>query len=727
MAATVRIPAALLAALVPAGALADGISGYVEESVAVARTDDTDSAGVRDRIDSFQFAQRYRLSVDRNVLPPLRVTAGGLFERTIVDTEQEGASLSSASRAWNAFGNLVYTLPTLTLAAGYNRREAFAAGSSGLVSEEYSAFATWRPETLPLIFVRLARPATWDTTHLSQDLTSWEGLLSATWSPARPVDLGYSVSYSNPSDHVRGSETTTWLQTGRVAYGDRLFDGRSTAAVSATATRRITEVHASGAGATIATPQTPIAGLSLVETGISTRERDTLVANGALINGDLTASAGVNLGFSATLAGDLDYRDVGAQLADAATPVNTFYVWVDRDLTPEVAQALVFEVWKSDDNLAWSQLPVVEQFFAQFVSLQDRFEITIPETQSRYLKVVTRPLLAAVTTDRRFADIFVTELQLLLVRALGQIRRTDVTNGGILSASLRTLFVPSLSLAHDVSVYLSSQQRVGETATTVWAILNGLSASRQLSEIVLVSARVARQDSDQLRGHEGAYLYSASLAATPLPALTHTLVYSGQLNQTVDGDTTTNAVSLFNQLTPYEGIGLVAGLSYNVTTNPVGQTSRTDSLTITSTIQPNPKLTLAGSFAHSATITDGGGLPRTSSATNRLDATVTFVPVRAIYASVTATRVVQQPRPLTLGSATLGFNPFPGGDLQAGASYNETLDADDSRTRFFGPFVRWNIRRGAVLNVSYTILDTDRHAQGSQHSRTFGANLAIPL
>ncbi|MGZ6143729.1 MAG: hypothetical protein ACXWLM_10335, partial [Myxococcales bacterium] len=488
----------------------------------------------------------------------------------------------------------------------------------------------------------------------------------------------------------------------------------------------IIDVRSTGVGGTFETLQTPIAGYSLVETGIATRDRDKLTPNTAVINGDLTASAGINLGTSASAPTD-DYRDIGAQFADAATPVNTLYVWIDRELTIEVAQAIRFEVWISDDNASWAQIPVVKQIPAQFVTLQNRFEITIADTRSRYLKVVAKPVLPSVTTDARFTDIFVTELQLSWIQPLPGNRRVDTTNGSLLSASARTLLVPAINLAHDFSLYLTTQQRPQQDTAVIWIVLNGLSASRQLNETFLASARIARQDADQLRGHEGTFLYSASLAATPLPTLTSSLVYSGQNQHLREGILNTNSLSLFTQATPYQGIGLVGDFSYSIADNLVHQTLKTDAMTLTATLQPHPKLGLSGSFGHSATLSDGGGLPHSSLVTNRVDGTITFTPVRALFASVTATRLVQQPFPVTLANATVSFNPFPGGDLQFGGSYNETLDADESRTRFFGPFVRWNIRRGTVLNVNYTILDTDRHAQGAQHSNTLNANLAIPL
>ncbi len=51
--------------------------------------------------------------------------------------------------------------------------------------------------------------------------------------------------------------------------------------------------------------------------------------------------------------------------------------------------------------------------------MQMQFDVTgqivIAQTQARYLKVVTKPLAAAVTTDTRYRDILVTEMQVFQV------------------------------------------------------------------------------------------------------------------------------------------------------------------------------------------------------------------------------------------------------------------------------------------------------------------------
>jgi hypothetical protein len=156
--------------------------------------------------------------------------------------------------------------------------------------------------------------------------------------------------------------------------------------------------------------QLPVMGLSVVESFPATPLQVFLNPNGALVDGDLVTSAGVNLGTSAGVV-PIAYRDLGARFADAITPVAEIHVVVDRAVPPELAAHFVWDAYRSDDNLAWT--PVALSGAVAFDPVLLRFEIPISRAQARYLKVVTRPLPSTSTSDPRYGEIFVTELQFL--------------------------------------------------------------------------------------------------------------------------------------------------------------------------------------------------------------------------------------------------------------------------------------------------------------------------
>lgn len=162
--------------------------------------------------------------------------------------------------------------------------------------------------------------------------------------------------------------------------------------------------------------ETATSGLSLVERFPATPLADTLLPNPAIADGDLTTGAGVNLGYSVALGGDTSLRDFGLRFPAPPSGVNTLYLWVDRPLPPDVAAAYAWSVYLGDDNASWTPVAVTTPI--AFSAIQNRFEITTPTLHARYVKIVTRPLAPGVTSDGRFADVLVTELQAVFVAPL---------------------------------------------------------------------------------------------------------------------------------------------------------------------------------------------------------------------------------------------------------------------------------------------------------------------
>ncbi len=164
----------------------------------------------------------------------------------------------------------------------------------------------------------------------------------------------------------------------------------------------------------------PAAGLSKIEAAPDVPSHDTLAENPALVDRAMLLSAGLDLGYSRAASGDVAFRDVGAAFAaqaDLSFPaVDTVRVSVDRALDPAVSAAFAWTAWRSDDNVDWTPVALAGPV-AFRASPQFQFEIPIARTQARYVKVVAQPLPPGITTDPRYAVVFVTELQLYLLGA----------------------------------------------------------------------------------------------------------------------------------------------------------------------------------------------------------------------------------------------------------------------------------------------------------------------
>ena len=717
--AQIGAAAALAWALVPALALADGIGGRIEAQYTRLDTWDTGaSPDLSGRTSFTALTQRLRLTLDRSFLPQLRFDAGGTVDQTFGWSTTGTGTGDSYNLLSNLFANVTLGGPVLSGTAGYTRRSQLALAVAGpdltYVREEPTLLLIWHPVELPMLTLRLSRPSTYDTRRALEDRASTEAQLTASWQPLSSLLTDYSFQFSNPVDRIRGSESTVVMQAGRVLYSGALFGGRVSTSAGLTVSSRALRVVATAAGGTTEQQQSPTMGYSLVEVFPATAETDTLARNAALVDGVTTAGAGLNLGSSVWLSGDRNFRDLGAQLGDTTTRVNTLYVWVDRQVAPAVASSLGWTVYQSDDNARWTRVsisgPVV---FARF---ENRFEIPIAATEARYLKVAVQPLDPAATTDPAYSDLFVTELQLYLVEAAPPSPDWDSISQAVLNAAARTQITPSLS--HDVSLQATAAATSRGASYATYLLSTGLGYVQQLSEILGVNARLSYQDSRDLRGRQYGILYSSAANARFLPTLGGTLAISGQLNGTPLGLASTNTVSLLGRAEPYRGVGLMATVSYGVA-SVADLWTTTEMLTATATLHPNPRLTLGATYGHTASrASPAAGAPSARRA-NRLEGSASWTPFSALYLAGSASwNVSDTGAAFPLANAAVSFSPFPGGQLQLSFSFVQSLEPAGGISRMFGPTARWNVRPGLVVTAAYSVNDFSGGSRIAQATRT---------
>lgn len=719
-----RRQAAIAVCLFAAPSLADGFTGFVEEDYAHTSERVTDESGRSQTSSIDGFTQRYRLAVDRGFFPLLRFSAGGLFEQLDAHTSDGEAAGFSRDRTASAFGNLTLGGLLLNSTAAYTYRSEQITGTPGrMVNDEPSLLFNYWPGELPSLSIRLARSHFYDTGGQIEDLVTLLGQLTSVYTPFKGLSFQYSASVANPEDRLHFTETTQVAQTVRADFARSTLDGQSAVAAGVNVVDQRSLVSSFGPGGTLTTQQVPLAGFSLVEVFPASSAFDVLAQNAALVDSNTALSAGLDIGFQVSLNGDHNPRDLGAQFADVLTSVDTLYVWVDRQLTAQVAAAYQWTVWQSDDNQHWTQIALTRPVV--FSPFQNRFEIAVATTQARYLKAVVKPLDPAATLDKRFGSVLVTELQLLLVAPVTAAQPWRDSNRATASLSARTPFFLR-GMAYDVTGIFTRITGTGQARIDSYLVTNGLSYAAKAGDALVFNWRLARQDQDQSRGHEGGFLLTSSLTATPMPALSHSLVYSGQSIWTQSGLASSNSISFFNRAQPYRGIGLLAGAVYSLNTAPGGQRLRSDTVTVSAQLAPNPKLSLSGSLGHADSISDGGGLPRSSSASNQINAGFTATPFPSLFLSAGITRIVSSRVPHTLANGSVSFSPFPGGDLQLALNYLETYQDAGEVSELFSPSLRWNVRPGMLLTISYSLQDTHQGVAGTL-ARTFEVNLQVSL
>ncbi len=715
----------LAAALCAPRASADDISLMVEPRYDAANREFTDQSGSRTTVSDRTLVQGYRLSLDRTLLPGLRFSGMGLLE----DRKQLGAGAAGGFRTTGANGNLGFGTRILGGNAGYSHREERdrLSGSQGArLNDMYSLALGWAPEGAPSMSLRLNRSDVYDRARLLQDTTTDQAGLSARWVPdtRRRVDAG--LSYSSLMDHLNGATARTYGGSMLAGWNDTIFGGRTSASASYSLAAKTSETVATGEGGIVSTQQLPAPGygLSSIDEVTANPGLTTLERNAALVDGNMTASANVNIGYRASVTGDTRLRELGAEFPDASSEVNVVAVWVDRQLRENVTAALAMNwaVFRSDDNINWTPVALAGRAFSP--PFENRFDIPIQPTAARFLKVVTRPLAAGITVEDQYADIFVTELQFYRRTPAADVRgRTgDVMNQ--VNVSGRTPIPAVSGLAHDFSGIARRSDGFGDQARpsmTVGAITNGLSLVRKLSPSTLWSSRVMHQDTYDTRGYDGSLAWASSLGLRPIETFSNTLSYSGSLRHGIQGVSLQNSVSVLNRAQVYRWFGVDTTAGGSVTSGGTTGSLQSGQVTVTGNLVPHRFLNLSGGWRLRRTW--GAVESRAQSA----EAAAAFSPTQSTSISASVIRIIEGPRPTTLGSVSLGLSPFQGGALELRFTASRSLDSTAEQiSTVIAPGMRWNIRTGWYFDVGYNFLDLEAPT-GRTRTRELSASLLAVL
>ena len=703
--------------------LLQGVSGLLELNYSFLSTKTTDSTGNTTKTTTNNFNPRVTLTVNTNIFPNLKLDAGIVVEKNISWLKTDGMSTKSDITDLRPYINLTLNTPPYTAGIGYDRRQERVTntGSPGVttINEDYNVILGWRPEGLPVIDMRFTRTNLFDEKREVQDTTTDYGLFSARYT-YKNLDVRYQGTYTDTNDKLNRVETKDYLQTGRITYSDMFFNNRVSFNGSYNISYEETETTAKGTGGTVSTQISPFAGLSTIN--ILPTPNITLDANPAVIDGNTTTSAGINIGLPPVP--DTNLRQVGLDFL-VSTQVNQLFLWVDKDLSLQLNILNFFfaniQVWTSSDNLNWTQVLGITVSQGQF---QNRFEINFATVTTRYIKIVTLPLQPFVPTATTFPNIFITELQAFTKTPAQQVkgRTTRLTNILNIDSRVRILDIPLLF--YEFSYFLDKT----DPGLTTYTVSNGLSANERFSSVFSGSARVAREDGTEEGKRRWAYVYNASLVATPLPTLRDNLIYSGRIEDIGGKSTKNNSIFLQNTATLYKGIDINLGGGFNFSTLDTGQKQDNTIINFGATIVPHKIMTITLIYSDTTTNQSGGGLPSTSTSTRRGDLSVAYRPFETLYIFASWEILAQRGQKLqTTQNYLLNWTPFPNGALQFNFSYNELIISESNqKNRLITPTLRWYITSRSYLDLSYQYIQTSSKSEKTI-SNGFSANLKIFL
>lgn len=702
----------------PGVASGDSLTGILDFDYSTTDITNRDRSGITTKTESSRFSQRYRIFLNKSIYPRLFLNAGGLFERVDGDSDTGNLHTDFTDTTVRPYANLTLTTPLYRVGVGYSRREdeqrSSLSPSTTDVNEVYDASLRWRPVDYPELRITYSRTNLYDEAHMFQDSTT-DRVLSTLQYEYKGLDLRYQPSYTETTDRIESLDIESFTQNARATYSGSFFRDRISLSGNYEITHNKTKITDQGGTGEVSFPLFPLLGLSAID---DTPDEGALDPNAALINGILTASAGINLGLPPP-GGDTRPRNMGLDFVNASE-MNTLFVWVDRELPAEIADSYSWDIYTSTDNENWTLVTTV--FPAPFGPFQNSFEIRFQNVTSRYVKAVTRPLAVTVPGASGFPDIFVTELQATLRKSAGEVtgETTRTLQNG--SVDMRARLLDHPSLFYEFSFFVTD---VDPPSRTSYTMTNGLSVSHRFSRKLSASGRVAREDSDDDIVKRDAYLYTASLTADPLKTLRHVLLFTGRNEDVSEESQDSYFLFLRNTARLYRGIDVFVNGGFGRTKSGADLEQDSYTLNFGASFVPNRKLTLTLNFNGTRSERTGGGRPDETTDDRRGDAGLSYRPFQNVYLTASVSRVEKQDRKDTLQNYALNWSPFPSGALRFNFAFNQALTTDDdAKTRSTIPSLRWNVTNRIFFDLAYQYIETEA-STGSTDLESFFAKVQM--
>jgi hypothetical protein len=655
--------------------------------------------------------QRYFLNFSRQFYPYLVFSGGGNFALEKTGSEFEGGSTETEKTTVRPHLELKLLNPVFQTGIGYLdseiRREVDGEQGTTQSLTTYYTFLSLKPDSWPDLDLRYSR------TYRSKEPATTDRLEELTTAHTNYQFEGGNVDYNftlNESEDRKNDFTTqTRSHIAKIQYASSHLNGKLSMNTGYWFTHSETDLQGTGSALI---PQLRSAGLFSLD--LTPEDGPALEPIGGLIDGNLVAPTSIDIG----LAGDeTTLSNIGLDLG-FETKVDTIYLWVDRELTPEVSSSFTWSIYTSDDNTddsEWQLLTTISPGI--FGSFENRFELPFPEVTTRFIKVTVTPLLPSVPGSGAFNNIFVTEMEIFT---------TITSEDGFSSTSHNLNYNLGWRASDRTSVgydwfYRNRQSSPADTESS--SMTNGVYLNHTLSDTFTASVRVSRQDRDEPSGLSWTSNYSTALRANYMRTFNQTLTYSGTRSHSDWEDSKSDGVFLRNNAELYRGVTayLDTGLSWGQTRNEPD--TRSELLRAGSRLEPNDIMTVNLDYTANRSHVSGGEtqLKETGSfQTFILPSRFLSFFARLRFDEDDSSRSTSQ-------NYSLNWAPLPGGSVQFFLSYDQRIQSENNlEEKVISPGLRWRITRYASFRTTYSFFTRESDTEVLD-SRNLTASLKINL
>jgi hypothetical protein len=376
--------------------------------------------------------------------------------------------------------------------------------------------------------------------------------------------------------------------------------------------------------------------------------------------------------------------------------VSQLLVWVDRQLTSTILSSFSWQVLTSDNNLTWVSRPITSVNFGTF---ENRFEINFASVTTRYIKVVTMPLLRSPLIP---PDIFVTELQAFVQTPAPDVKESVSTTTHNYDLDVKTVILDNPSLFYELYGFFNRQEPSGQQR---YDLINSLNANHRFNEVFSGRAKVGIENGKELDRKRLAYIYDAALIADPLRTLHHSLVFNGREEEFGGQTNNNNSILLYNTAQLYKGydINLNGGVTF---TKQESEQGRDFLINFQANIVPHRTMTLGLYYSNIISRRTGGDQGSSSTYTQTLDLNLSYNPFRTLNLTAFLHYLNEKGQnDRILQNYSINWSPFPDGALQFFVFYNENYRTEDHLVeRIFQPSIRYNLSKRSYIDLSYQLI-----------------------
>ncbi len=654
-----------------------------------------------ERIDaeSFNFDQRYNLNFTKNLFPNLTFAAGSFYQINEITTTNQDLETEINQERLSPYLEMNLNNQVLKTGIAYRKttveEEITDLEKTTSDRDQYTAILGMTSVgLLPRWNLSYTRTTTTDkpeTVDQQVDLINF----TTQYAPIDNLHLDYAYNQTDTDNRLQGFSTTEKNHYGRITYDQNFFSNRMVMNSGYSINYNTLEFPAT---ATVETPLLRSAGLSSLDT--SPTDGPALVATPSLIDGNLTASAGLDIG----LGGDeANLTNIGLDFG-FSVDVNILRIWVDRRLSAQVANSFSWSIYTSPDNLdtsTWTLVTTVAP--ANFGVFENRFEMSFPTVNTRFIKVVVRPLLPSVAGANGFPNIFVTEMEALNIQIGVPVTGETTSINHNFNFNLRGRLTKKTTAGYNL-YYTKRTEDPADLERD--QLTNGVYLNHAFNPIFSASANFQRTDETDVDEKIVDDIYSASLRAAWFRTLNQIITYSNRSTSDDTGEASQNAVILRTNAILYQGWDAFVDVGYGWDETADGVESTNQNFKCGTNISPFDKLTF--NFNYSYKQTDQKDAQEDSQVETQIDFQGFYVPFRNLSMFAKFSIIDKADASDTLQNYSINWSPFDRGDLQLFFIYSEMLRSESNQTeRSFGPSARWTITRNMGLDLSYTISTTE--------------------